>query len=85
MRFLPVDVKRIPPNAADIVYNAFQANRDFLPYYDLEISDEAFFSMEITLSPQFSDGNRIMLDTLCEKYNPTMLISESKLKDIVRL
>lgn len=88
LRFLPVDVKQMlgpAVNAADIVYKSFINTKDFLPYYDLKISDEAYCSMEITLSPQFSGGNRVILESLCEKYNPNMRISESALRNRVRL
>ena len=67
------------------VYKSFINTKDFLPYYDLKISDEAYCSMEITLSPQFSDGNRVILESLCEKYNLNMRISESALRNRVRL
>lgn len=87
LRFLPVDVKKITSevNAASMVYNAFLNTMEFLPYYDLELNDEAYSSMEITLSPQFSDGNRILLENLCEKYNPHITILESALKGRIKL
>jgi hypothetical protein len=87
LRFLPVNVKLInsSTNVADLVYRAFMNTKEFLPYYDLQISEEAYTSMEITLSPQFSNGNRILLESLREKYNPNMRISESALKNSVRL
>lgn len=87
LRFLPIDVKQITPdsNPAEIVYNAFINTKDFLPYYDLQINDDAFTTMDITLSPQFSNGNRILLETLREKYNPNMHIQESALKDRIKL
>lgn len=88
LRFLPVDAKRMIycENAKEVVYQAFiNTNNNFLPYYDLQIRDDAFNSMEITLSPQFTDGNKILLETLCQKYNPNMKISESALKNKVRL
>ena len=88
LRFLPVDIKQIAtPNAnpANIVYTALNNSKEFLPYYDLEINDDAYYSMEITLSPQFSSGNQILLESLCEKYNPRIKIKESALKNKVRL
>ena len=87
LRFLPVDVKRITPttNAAEFVYSAFMSTPVFLPYYDLQISDSAYEAMEITLSPQFSVGNKILLEALHEKFNPNMRVVESALKDSVRL
>lgn len=45
-------------------------------YYDIDLSDEAFTQMEITLSPKISAGNREIATTLLEKYN-----SEATLKD----
>lgn len=72
-------------NAADIVYKSFINTKEFLPYYDLSISDEAYYSMEITLSPQFSSGNRVILESLCEIYNPNMKVWESALRNRVRL
>lgn len=88
LRFLPIDVKQMlepTVNAADIVYKSLINTKDFLPYYDLRISDEAYYTMELTLSPQFSSGNRIILESLCEKYNPNMRILESALRNRVRL
>ena len=87
LRFLPLDVKKIAPesNAAQMVYNAFMNQKSFIDYYDLEIRDDAFVSMEITLSPQFTAGNRILLESLKEKYNPNLKVLDSALKDRVKL
>ncbi len=52
-------------------------------HYDLEIAQEYFANIEITPSPQMSIGNRILLETLVEKYNPTAKIRESELKDLL--
>lgn len=48
-------------------------------FYDLDIDPTSFGEMEITCSPQMSPGNRILLETLVEKYNPTAVITESSL------
>lgn len=88
LRFLPINIWQMQDpnvNAADTVYKALTNSKDFLPYYDLEINDAAYHSMEITLSPQFSSGNRVLLESLCEKYNPEITIKESSLKDRVKL
>lgn len=87
LRFLPLDVKKITPvsNAAQMVYDAFMNQKSFIDFYDLEIRDDAFASMEITLSPQFTAGNRILLETLKEKYNPNLKIVDSALKNRVKL
>lgn len=46
---------------------------------------DAFVSMEITLSPQFTMGNRILHEALIEKYNPNLKVHDSVLKDRVKL
>lgn len=49
------------------------------PYYEMVIADEAFSQMEITLSPKISAGNRVIAQTLVNKYNPPARIKESNL------
>ena len=87
LRFLPLDVRKITSesNAAQMVYDAFMNKKSFIDYYDLEIRDDAFVSMEITLSPQFTMGNRILLEALIDKYNPNLKVHDSVLKDRVKL
>ena len=36
-------------------------------YYDMDIDDEAFIDMEITLSPSISQGNEVIVQLLKEK------------------
>ena len=48
-------------------------------YYDLDIDPKCFEEMEITCSPQMTYGNRVILETLVEKYNPSAKIIESEL------
>ena len=48
-------------------------------YYDLDIDPKLFADMEITCSPQMSVGNRVLLESLVEKYNPSAKIVESEL------
>lgn len=48
-------------------------------YYDLEIDPVYFSEMEITCSPQMSLGNRVILDSLVEKYNPDAKVINSEL------
>ena len=47
-------------------------------FYDLKINPVHFSEMEITVSPQLSPGNRVLLETLVGKYNPTAKIVESQ-------
>ena len=53
------------------------------PFYDLQLDDTAFDQMEITLSPKISAGNRLIVKSLIEKYNPSALISESSLLGLI--
>ena len=53
------------------------------PYYDLEIDATAFKQMEITLSPRISPANRIIAETLLEKYNPAATIKPSVLTGLL--
>lgn len=87
LRFLPVSAKKIMlgNNAAQTVYNAFLNQKSFIDYYDLKIRDDAFASMEITVSPQFTAGNRILLESLIEKFNPDLKVKDSVLKDRIKL
>lgn len=50
------------------------------PYYDLAISDEAFSSMKIVSSPKMTPGNRVILDTLIEKYASGIEVAESSIE-----
>lgn len=50
------------------------------PYYDLTISDEAFSSMKIVSSPKMTPGNRVILNTLIEKYAPGIEVGESSIE-----
>lgn len=50
------------------------------PYYDLAISDEAFSSMKIVSSPKMTPGNRVILNTLIEKYAPGIEVADSSIE-----
>lgn len=53
------------------------------PYYDMTISDEAFNEMEITLSPAISNGNRVIVENLIEKYNHSAKLEDSCLLGLI--
>ena len=48
-------------------------------FFDLDIDPRFFEEMEITCSPKMTPGNKILLETLVEKYNPKAKIEESDL------
>lgn len=57
--------------------------RQPFPHYDLTIDDTAYTQMEITLSPKISAGNRIIIESLIEKYNPSAIIKNSSLVGLI--
>ena len=48
-------------------------------FFDLDIDPQCFEEMEITCSPQMSIGNRVLLESLVEKFNPKAKIVDSDL------
>lgn len=54
-----------------------------VPYYDMILDDDAFAKMEITLSPKISAGNRIIVDSLINKYNPSAIVKDSTLLGLI--
>lgn len=52
--------------------------------YDLTLDDNAFKEMRITLCPDISYGNRIIVKTLVSEFNPDAIIAESSLRGLVR-
>lgn len=64
--------------ANDIILD--KCNPGIPPYYDLVISDEAFSSMKIVSSPKMTNGNRVILDALVEKYAPGIEVAESSIE-----
>lgn len=54
-------------------------------HYDLSLNDEAFSNMEIRLSPSITDSQRIIIQSLVDKYAPNARIVDSSLGKLVRL
>lgn len=51
----------------------------FPQHIDLQLDTTCFAEMEITCSPKMTAGNRVILETLIEKYNPSAKIVDSEL------
>lgn len=88
MLAFPLNLKQDPELSMKefqmFVYDVVQGTaKQPFPYYDFVIDDEAFREMTITLSPCLSEGNRVIVHDLVEKYNPTARIIESTLKDLL--
>ena len=58
-----------------------EANATDLPFYhyDFPIAEEAFLDIEITTGPKMNMGDKILLQSLVEKYSPTATIKNSSL------
>lgn len=54
-------------------------------FFTLDIDDQAFNEMEVTLSPNMSDEDRQYVHVLKERYNPTMTINNSVLTGHIRI
>ena len=59
-----------------------QAKQAF-PFYDLTLDENVYKQMEITLSPKISVGNRLIMNALIEKYNPSAVLHESSLVGLI--
>lgn len=54
-------------------------------YYDIALKDEALDTLEITLSPSATEAQKIIVQSLIEKYAPKAIIHDSSLSSIIRL
>lgn len=64
--------------AEDIILD--RCDPEIPPFYDLQISDDAFSSMKIVASPKMTANNRVILDALVEKYVPGVEVTESSIE-----
>lgn len=84
MMFLPIDLKtpldKMQLHFSQVVSRLYRGELE-LPFdhIDLDLSSDAISKMLITPSPKMTAGNRIILDALIDKYNPTCKITESSL------
>lgn len=74
------------PEISSIVIQSLLGNKS-LPfhYYDMNIKDDAFESLEITLSPSATEPQKLIVQALIDKYAPKAKIKESSLGKVVRL
>lgn len=80
----PIDVKKIKPNSDNyirIIYSKLLSGLLIKPFahYDLKIADDAYKEMEIVMGPRIGKGNKIIVSSLKEKYNPSATLRESSL------
>lgn len=75
-------------NAQEILvkeFNKIKTGNDerIFDYYDLEIDEDAFAEMIITPSPKITPGNKVLLESIIEKYNSKAKIIESQLTNLL--
>lgn len=51
-----------------------------ITHIDLHLSDESFKDMEILCGPKITDAQKIIVENLTEKFNPTAIIHNSRLR-----
>lgn len=66
----------------DTIYEKFSLIVDNFIY--LNIKQEVFDGLEITLSPKISSANRVIIEALKSNYCPNLQIHESVLRDCIR-
>ena len=68
------------------LYDVWTKNiKNTITDYYMHLKDDIFDDMEIVLSPNSSISNRIIVESLCEKYAPKARILESALKNVVQI
>lgn len=55
-----------------------------LENYFLEIKDDAFSNMEITLGPKCTFAEEIIIESLLQKFNPTAKILKNRFLGLIR-
>lgn len=59
---------------------------DSVPFshLDITVNEEKFKQMEIILGPKSSEADKIIVESLVEKFNPTAIVKNSDLKGTIR-
>ena len=88
LQIFPLDIDQNPNQlntSAQIMITKILQGLEKQPfsYYDLTLDDTAYSNMEITLSPKISPGNRLIVNTLIEKYNPSATVRDSSLLGLI--
>lgn len=89
LRFAPFNIKKFmayPCISINETLQKYNSSLNKLPFsnYFLYLREDAYNTMEITTSPNFSDGNLEILNLLKEKYNKNMKICKSGLSNTIR-
>lgn len=67
------------------LYDVWTKNiRNTITEYYMHLKDDIFDDMEIVLSPNCTESNRIIVEALCKRYAPKAKIYDSSLKNLVQ-
>jgi len=68
----PYGFRDMNPEDTSFAHRAFEVRKDLgFESYFLEITDEAYARMEVTLGPSCTEGDRTITEALIQKYNPS--------------
>ncbi|MGL5712533.1 MAG: DUF2971 domain-containing protein [Paraclostridium sp.] len=82
----PLTLEEMQMKRDDLVFERFKNGYNLdIDHYLLNIDNSKFEQMEIMLGPNTSDGEKIMVEALVNKYNPKAKIYDSKLKNKIKL
>lgn len=84
---LPVNISNcIPQEVGTLVLNAIHQSKPVsLKEYFLNLRQEVLDNIEVTLHPNSSDSDRIIVEALCSKYAKNAAIYDSRLRGKVNL
>lgn len=75
-----------PNLMVNMVFNAYKSNKALnFSFYDMRLKNDVLNKIEITLSPEVSESQRIIVEALCKQFAPEAKISDSALFGKVRL
>lgn len=88
IKIMPMGFNEIIKNGADfgkIMFDLIRSERPLpINEYYLDLDCEKFKDMEITLGPGITEGDKIIVNSLVNKYNPSATIIESSLMGEIR-
>lgn len=85
-RILPISLKEIEDNNFNpFLEKIFQGQGLEIDSYFLSLDDKAFEKMEITLGPNATDGDKIIVESLVRTYNPLAKVHSSSLNKIINI
>lgn len=74
------------PEVSSIVMQSLLGNKPLpFTYYDMQLKDEVLDKIEITLSPSASEAEKIIIQSLIDKYAPNAQVNNSTLGKVIRL